>query len=61
LWRACRGIPRLINQVCHKALLLTYFAQQPKVSNQQLYSAVHDTFDTCKPKFKTPQLWGWSH
>ncbi|ENM6579609.1 MSHA biogenesis protein MshM, partial [Vibrio fluvialis] len=51
----------LINQVCHKALLLTYFAQQPKVSNQQLYSAVHDTFDTCKPKFKTPQLWGWSH
>lgn len=61
LWRACRGVPRLLNQVCHKSLLLAYYAQQPRVQNQQLFTAVHDTFDTCKPKFKTPMLWGWSH
>lgn len=61
LWRACRGIPRVLNQVCHKALLLAFYAGQPKVRNRQLFNAVHDTFDTCKPKFKTPMLWGWSH
>lgn len=61
LWRACRGVPRLLNQVCHKSLLLAYYAQQSRVQNQQLFTAVHDTFDTCKPKFKTPMLWGWSH
>ncbi|WGY48569.1 AAA family ATPase [Vibrio sp. ABG19] len=60
LWRACHGIPRLINQVCHKALLLAFYDAVPEVSNQHVYAAIHDTFDTCKPKFKTPLLWGWS-
>lgn len=60
LWRACRGIPRLINQVCHKALLLAYYQRADQVTNQHLFTAIYDTFDTCKPKFKTPLLWGWS-
>lgn len=60
LWRACRGIPRLINQVCHKALLLTFYDQRQRVGNRQLFLAIVDTFDACKPKFKTPYLWGWS-
>ncbi|MCG3721788.1 ExeA family protein [Vibrio cincinnatiensis] len=61
VWRASKGIPRLLNQVCHKALLLAFYAQQHEVSNVHLYHAIHDTFDTCKPKFKQPLLWGWSN
>ncbi|MDA3137278.1 ExeA family protein [Vibrio metschnikovii] len=60
LWQACHGIPRLLNQVSHKALLLAFYAQQPSVSNGHVFDAIHDTFDTCKPKFKTPLFWGWS-
>ncbi|WP_428775071.1 ExeA family protein [Vibrio sp.] len=60
LWRASQGIPRLINQICHKALLLAMEAGKIKVSNAHLYEAIHDTFDSQKPKFKSPYLWGWS-
>ncbi|MFV0449119.1 MAG: ExeA family protein [Vibrio sp.] len=61
IWKACHGTPRLINQVCHKALLLAFYEQAMQVKNQHLYSAIHDTYDTCKPKHKTPVIWGWSH
>lgn len=61
IWKACHGTPRLINQVCHKALLLAFYEQTMQVKNQHLYSAIHDTYDTCKPKHKTPVIWGWSH
>ncbi|PMH39893.1 MSHA biogenesis protein MshM [Vibrio sp. 10N.286.49.B3] len=60
IWRSSRGIPRLINQLCHKALLLTFTDNQNNVDNRHLYLAISDTFDVCKPKFKTPCLWGWS-
>ncbi|MZI92735.1 AAA family ATPase [Vibrio sp. CAIM 722] len=61
VWRASKGIPRLINQICHKALLLAFNAQENVVSNQHLFLAINDTFDTCKPRFRAPFLWGWSH
>ncbi|MEF1289803.1 ExeA family protein [Vibrio sp. M260118] len=60
IWRACRGYPRLINQICHKALLLAMSQASAQVTNSQLFAAIHDTYDSCKPKFKTPLLWGWS-
>ncbi|WP_099611679.1 ExeA family protein [Vibrio fujianensis] len=60
-WKASQGIPRLLNQICHKALLLTFYAKQYEVSNVHLYHAIHDTFDACQPKFKWPLLWGWSN
>ncbi|MGF1710633.1 AAA family ATPase [Vibrio kagoshimensis] len=59
IWRSSRGIPRLINQLCHKALLLCYSEQKDKVENQHLFIAMHETYDVAKPKFKTPMLWGW--
>ncbi|HAS6087320.1 TPA: ExeA family protein [Vibrio vulnificus] len=59
LWRGAGGIPRLINQLCHKAFLLAYMQQQKNVTNQHLFTAIHDTYDACKPLFKTPVLWGW--
>lgn len=60
VWRASHGVPRLINQICHKALLLSFSAGEKSVTIPHLYSAIHDTFDTRKPKFKVPLLWGWS-
>ncbi|MGY5539522.1 ExeA family protein [Vibrio brasiliensis] len=60
IWRASKGYPRLINQICHKALLLACSQQLAIVTNRQLFAAIHDTYDSCKPKFKSPLLWGWS-
>lgn len=59
VWKASRGIPRLINQICHKALLVAYHSQSKTVTKAHLFAAVHDTGDACKPKFKSPVLWGW--
>lgn len=60
IWRASYGYPRLINQICHKALVLSCGDGLTQVSNPQLFRAIHDTYDSCKPKFKSPLLWGWS-
>lgn len=61
VWRAARGTPRLINQICHKTLLLCFYQGLKGVTNPPLFAAIQDTFDTCKPRFKTPCFWGWSH
>lgn len=61
IWRAARGTPRLINQICHKTLLLCFNQELKEIMNSLLFAAIQDTFDTCKPRFKTPCLWGWSH
>ncbi|WP_047047414.1 ExeA family protein [Vibrio mexicanus] len=58
IWKSALGIPRLINQICHKALLMSCNASLSKVSNDQLFAAIHDTYDSCKPKFKSPLIWG---
>lgn len=58
--RSSQGIPRLINQLCHKALLLSFSESKKNIDNQHLFSAMHETYDVCKPKFKTPILWGWN-
>ena len=58
--RSTLGIPRLINQLCHKALLLSFSEDKKSIDNQHLFSAMHETYDVCKPKFKTPILWGWN-
>ena len=58
--RSSLGIPRLINQLCHKALLLSFSESKRNIDNQHLFSAMHETYDVCKPKFKTPILWGWN-
>lgn len=61
IWRASQGIPRLINQITSKAMVLACCQATMQVSNHQLYDAIHDTFDSCKPRFKSPRLWGWSN
>lgn len=60
IWQASQGIPRLINQISHKTLLLAYSHNEKKVENTHLFDAIHDTYDSRKPRFKSPMLWGWS-
>ncbi|MBW3697244.1 DUF2075 domain-containing protein [Vibrio sp. T187] len=60
IWHSSLGIPRLINQICHKALLLCFTQQTGKIENHHVFSAMHDTYDVRKPIFKTPYIWGWS-
>ncbi|MCL1075315.1 ExeA family protein [Shewanella dokdonensis] len=45
LTKASRGIPRLINILAHKALLLSYGEGLAKVTNKQLRAAIADTED----------------
>lgn len=60
VWKASYGIPRLVNQICHKSLVFASSQNLSKVGNIHLHAAMHDTFDACKPKYKSPILWGWS-
>lgn len=60
IWKATQGIPRVINQVCHKSLLLAFMEQKKQVQAEHVYHALYDTFDVRKPKFRFPFLWGWS-
>ncbi|MGR5455362.1 ExeA family protein [Vibrio alfacsensis] len=60
IWRSAMGIPRLINQISHKALLSAFNERCSFLKNHHVYVAIHDTFDARKPKFKTPVFWGWS-
>ncbi|MFV0576260.1 MAG: ExeA family protein [Vibrio sp.] len=60
IWKATQGIPRMINQVCHKALIMAFMEQKNQVENRHIYNALQDTFDVKKPKYKLPYLWGWS-
>jgi MSHA biogenesis protein MshM len=60
VWRASQGYPRLVNQICHKSLVLAFSQQINKPSNQHVFDAIHDTYDSRKPKFKSPLIWGWS-
>lgn len=60
IWLASQGVPRLINQIIHKALLLAYSQNESRVENAHLFDAIHDTYDSRKPRFKSPTFWGWS-
>ncbi|MGF1905465.1 ExeA family protein [Aliivibrio salmonicida] len=59
IWRATTGVPRLINQVCHKSLLISFSDQLNIVSSRSVFSAIKDTTDTMKPTYYFPKFWGW--
>lgn len=60
VWRASRGIPRVINQICQKSLLLSFYKQNLYVDTRSVFTAIHDCSDTRKPRCKVPFFWGWS-
>ncbi|HEX2548802.1 MAG TPA: AAA family ATPase, partial [Gammaproteobacteria bacterium] len=43
LYRASRGVPRVVNILCHKALLVAYGRGEAKVTNKIMQSAIMDT------------------
>lgn len=61
IWRASNGIPRLINQLCHKALLATYCEQKYQISKKEVLMAIKDTLGANQPSWSFPMLWGWKH
>ncbi len=60
IWKAAKGIPRLVNQICHKTLLLAYSSSSNKINNRHIYEAIYDTYDAVKPRHYKPYFWGWN-
>lgn len=46
---ATKGIPRLVNILCHKMLMLTYGQGHYQINTKHLQSAIKDTEDTSLP------------
>ena len=59
IWRASNGVPRIINQICHKSLLISFAEQLDVVSSKSVFNAILDTIDAIKPKYYFPKFWGW--
>ncbi|MCE2596034.1 AAA family ATPase [Motilimonas cestriensis] len=43
IWQASRGIPRLLNILCHKALIVSYGKGEHFIPNTSVQSAIEDT------------------
>ncbi|KKC99974.1 MULTISPECIES: ExeA family protein [Photobacterium] len=60
IWHASRGIPRLVNQLCHKALIVACSTGEATVSRKAVQAAIRDTQTARQPRWHDPILWGWS-
>lgn len=60
IWRASFGIPRVINQLCHKALLSAFVRRAHRVSHKDVATAIRHTPYANQPKGHFPCFWGWS-
>lgn len=56
LWRASRGIPRLINILAHKSLMVAYGQGLSQIRPHHVKAAIRDTEDATLPV----NLWWWS-
>jgi len=56
LWRASRGIPRLINILAHKSLMVAYGQGLSQIRSHHVKAAIRDTEDATLPV----NLWWWS-
>lgn len=60
IWHASGGIPRLVNQLCHKALIVACSTGDDLVSRKAVQAAITDTQTARQPRWHYPVLWGWS-
>ena len=51
IYKASRGIPRLVNVLCHKSLLLSFGAGERNVTFKHIHGAVKDTVDATSSKW----------
>lgn len=57
--KASKGVPRLVNVICHKMLMLCYGEGSYLMTSKYLLSAAHDTEDSIEPKcWLTPSFVG---
>lgn len=59
IWKASQGIPRLINQLCHKAFIAACSSNTQLVGRKEVLMAIKDTLGARQPKWTYPVLWGW--
>jgi general secretion pathway protein A len=60
LFKLTQGVPRLINLICHHALLAAYATGSKTVSAKLVKAAAIEIFDIEKPKQKSSGRLGWS-
>ena len=60
LFKLTQGVPRLINLICHHALLAAYATGAKTVSAKLVKAAAVEIFDVEKPKQKSSSKLGWS-
>jgi general secretion pathway protein A len=58
IYRFSRGIPRLINIACDRALLIAYSQNRPKVNSQVMQTAIKEILDSWKTR-KASSRWPW--
>ncbi|MGN1356432.1 MAG: ExeA family protein [Succinivibrionaceae bacterium] len=54
IWKASRGIPRLINVLCHKSLMLAYGSGVLRIKKKTVRYAIEDTPDARYRSSKVP-------
>jgi len=57
LWKASRGIPRLVNILAHKALMVAYGQGVRQVSIQHIQAAIDDTEDATQEPASPVRSW----
>ena len=60
LFKLTQGVPRLINLICHHAMLAAYATGTKTVSAKLVKAAAVEIFDIEKPKQKSSGTLGWS-
>jgi len=55
LWRVSRGLPRLLNVIAAKAMMLAYGQGAPQVTRRHVMAAARDTLAASK---RLPLVWG---
>lgn len=58
VYRFSRGIPRLINIACDRALLIAYSQNRTKVNNQVMQTAIMEILNNWKTR-RSPRRWPW--
>lgn len=56
LYSASRGIPRLVNILCHKALMVSYGRGENRVTHQAVQAAIKDTESITKNRWLIPGI-----
>ncbi len=59
IWKASRGIPRVINVLCHKALLHAFASKTRHIERQAIVAAINDTQDARLPAMDSMLAWAW--